>query len=112
MYIFLVSNLAGDLCSASMIAKRLESLGARSMTQDTDYDDLSSTDFDKYGSSALKAIMNAIMHFGSLPLISAPVDSQGEFFRGMTVSPFLIMVYSVISSATFFFFFFFLNRNR
>jgi hypothetical protein len=41
MYIFLVSNLAGDLCSASMIAKRLESHGARSMTQHTDYDDFS-----------------------------------------------------------------------
>lgn len=89
MYV-LVSNLAGDLCSASMIAKRLESHGARSMTQHTDYDDLSSTDSDKYESSALKVILNAIMHYGSLPVISAPVDSQGEFFRSMTLSPFLI----------------------
>ena len=84
-YIFLISDLAGERRFASIVAKRLESLGALTHgdRRATESRDLSQFNIDnKYGRSALDAIMKAIMGYES-PVIPPPADYKGEFFKGM-----------------------------
>ena len=87
-YIFLISDLAGERRFASIVAKRLESLGALTHgdRRATETRDLSQFNIDnKYGRSALDAIMKAIMGYES-PVIPPPADYKGEFFKGMNIS--------------------------
>lgn len=65
-YIFLISDLAGERRFASIVAKRLESLGALTHgdRRATETRDLSQFNIDnKYGRSALEATMKTIMGF-------------------------------------------------
>lgn len=82
-YIFLISNLAGERRFASTVAKRLESLGALTHgdRRATETRDLSQFNIDnKYGRSALEAVMKAIMGY-ERPLVPPPQDYEGEFFK-------------------------------
>lgn len=68
-YIFLISDLAGERRFASIVAKRLESLGALTHgdRRATETRDLSQFNIDnKYGRSALEATMKTIMGFVSI----------------------------------------------
>lgn len=70
-YIFLISDLAGERRFASIVAKRLESLGALTHgdRRATETRDLSQFNIDnKYGRAALEATMKTIMGFVSLSL--------------------------------------------
>lgn len=65
-YIFLISDLAGERRFASIVAKRLESLGALTHgdRRATETRDLSQFNIDnKYGRAALEATMRTIMKF-------------------------------------------------
>lgn len=82
-YIFLISDLAGERRFASTVAKRLESLGALTHgdRRATETRDLSQFNIDnKYGRSALEAVMKTIMGYES-PLVPPPTDYKGEFFK-------------------------------
>ncbi|KAM3957889.1 LOW QUALITY PROTEIN: protein strawberry notch [Aphomia sociella] len=82
-YIFLISDLAGERRFASTVAKRLESLGALTHgdRRATETRDLSQFNIDnKYGRTALEAVMKAIMKYES-PLVPAPRDYAGDFFQ-------------------------------
>ncbi|XP_056288481.1 protein strawberry notch homolog 1 isoform X2 [Pseudoliparis swirei] len=82
-YVFLISELAGEQRFASIVAKRLESLGALTHgdRRATETRDLSRFNFDnKYGRSALEIIMKSIVKLDS-PLVSPPVYFNGDFFK-------------------------------
>ncbi|XP_059054768.1 protein strawberry notch [Achroia grisella] len=82
-YMFLISDLAGERRFASTVAKRLESLGALTHgdRRATETRDLSQFNIDnKYGRTALEAVMKAIMKYES-PLVAAPRDYAGDFFQ-------------------------------
>ncbi|KAK4029142.1 protein strawberry notch [Daphnia magna] len=82
-YIFLISNLAGERRFASIVAKRLESLGALTHgdRRATESRDLSQFNIDtKYGRAALEAIMKAVMGY-EVPVVPPPADYKGEFFK-------------------------------
>ncbi|XP_014483079.1 PREDICTED: protein strawberry notch-like isoform X2 [Dinoponera quadriceps] len=82
-YIFLISDLAGERRFASIVAKRLESLGALTHgdRRATETRDLSQFNIDnKYGRAALETTMKAIMGFEA-PLVPPPQDYHGEFFK-------------------------------
>ncbi len=82
-YIFLISDLAGERRFASTVAKRLESLGALTHgdRRATETRDLSQFNIDnKYGRSALEAVMKTIMGYES-PLVQPPQDYKGDFFK-------------------------------
>lgn len=82
-YIFLISDLAGERRFASTVAKRLESLGALTHgdRRATETRDLSQFNIDnKYGRSALEAVMRAIMKYDT-PLVPPPSDYSGDFFH-------------------------------
>lgn len=82
-YIFLISDLAGERRFASTVAKRLESLGALTHgdRRATETRDLSQFNIDnKYGRTALEAVMRTIMGYES-PLVAPPADYRGEFFK-------------------------------
>ncbi|KAG4065553.1 hypothetical protein HA402_013323 [Bradysia odoriphaga] len=82
-YIFLISDLAGERRFASTVAKRLESLGALTHgdRRATETRDLSQFNIDnKYGRSALEAVMKTIMGYES-PLVPPPQDYKGDFFK-------------------------------
>ncbi|XP_072934130.1 protein strawberry notch [Epargyreus clarus] len=82
-YIFLISDLAGERRFASTVAKRLESLGALTHgdRRATETRDLSQFNIDnKYGRTALEAVMKAIMKYES-PLVAPPRDYAGDFFQ-------------------------------
>lgn len=81
-YIFLISDLAGERRFASTVAKRLESLGALTHgdRRATETRDLSQFNIDnKYGRSALEAVMKTIMGYEQ-PMVPPPTDYQGDFF--------------------------------
>lgn len=82
-YIFLISDLAGERRFASIVAKRLESLGALTHgdRRATETRDLSQFNIDnKYGRSALEATMKTIMRYEP-PLVPPPSDYRGDFFK-------------------------------
>ncbi|OBS68912.1 hypothetical protein A6R68_02525 [Neotoma lepida] len=82
-YVFLISELAGEQRFASIVAKRLESLGALTHgdRRATESRDLSRFNFDnKYGRNALEIVMKSIVNLDS-PMVSPPPDYPGEFFK-------------------------------
>ncbi|KAM9328910.1 protein strawberry notch homolog 1 [Gastrophryne carolinensis] len=82
-YVFLISELAGEQRFASIVAKRLESLGALTHgdRRATESRDLSRFNFDnKYGRNALEIVMKSIVSLDS-PLVSPPPDYPGDFFK-------------------------------
>ncbi|XP_056117536.1 protein strawberry notch homolog 1 isoform X1 [Rhinichthys klamathensis goyatoka] len=82
-YVFLISELAGEQRFASIVAKRLESLGALTHgdRRATETRDLSRFNFDnKYGRNALEIVMKSIVSLDS-PLVSPPGDFNGDFFK-------------------------------
>lgn len=81
-YLFLISDLAGERRFASIVAKRLESLGALTHgdRRATESRDLSRFNIDnKYGRTALETVMRAVMEMES-PLVPPPSDYEGDFF--------------------------------
>jgi len=82
-YILLISDLAGEYRFASIVAKRLESLGALTHgdRRATESRDLSRFNIDnKYGRAALEATFKAIMGYEQ-PVVKPPADYQGDFFK-------------------------------
>lgn len=82
-YLFLISELAGERRFASIVAKRLESLGALTHgdRRATESQDLSRYNFDnKYGRAALEAVLKAVTG-QSVPMIPPPDDYKGHFFQ-------------------------------
>uniref|UniRef100_A0A8C4TFV8 Protein strawberry notch homolog 1 n=1 Tax=Erpetoichthys calabaricus TaxID=27687 RepID=A0A8C4TFV8_ERPCA len=82
-YVFLISELAGEQRFASIVAKRLESLGALTHgdRRATESRDLSRFNFDnKYGRNALEIVMKSIVNFDS-PIVSPPASFEGDFFK-------------------------------
>ncbi|XP_066546140.1 protein strawberry notch homolog 1 isoform X2 [Amia ocellicauda] len=82
-YVFLISELAGEQRFASIVAKRLESLGALTHgdRRATESRDLSRFNFDnKYGRNALEIVMKSIVNLDS-PLVSPPANFDGDFFK-------------------------------
>ncbi|XP_049824362.1 protein strawberry notch isoform X2 [Aethina tumida] len=87
-YVFLISDLAGERRFASIVAKRLESLGALTHgdRRATETRDLSQFNIDnKYGRSALEATMKAIMGYEA-PIVSPPKDYRGDFFKDVAAA--------------------------
>ncbi|XP_072310428.1 protein strawberry notch homolog 1 [Eucyclogobius newberryi] len=86
-YVFLISELAGEQRFASIVAKRLESLGALTHgdRRATETRDLSRFNFDnKYGRNALEIVMKSIVKLDS-PLVSPPADFKGDFFKEIQI---------------------------
>uniref|UniRef100_A0A8C7ME22 Protein strawberry notch homolog 1 n=1 Tax=Oncorhynchus kisutch TaxID=8019 RepID=A0A8C7ME22_ONCKI len=84
-YVFLISELAGEQRFASIVAKRLESLGALTHgdRRATETRDLSRFNFDnKYGRNALEIVMKSIVNLDS-PLVNPPSDFEGDFYKGI-----------------------------
>ncbi|XP_050547780.1 protein strawberry notch [Daktulosphaira vitifoliae] len=82
-YIFLISDLAGERRFASIVAKRLESLGALTHgdRRATETRDLSKFNIDnKYGRAALETTMKTIIGYES-PIVPPPSDYKGNFFE-------------------------------
>ncbi|KAJ8287149.1 hypothetical protein GJAV_G00048200 [Gymnothorax javanicus] len=82
-YVFLISELAGEQRFASIVAKRLESLGALTHgdRRATETRDLSRFNFDnKYGRNALEIVMKSLVNLDS-PLVSPPANFEGDFFK-------------------------------
>ncbi|XP_062290482.1 protein strawberry notch homolog 1 isoform X2 [Scomber scombrus] len=82
-YVFLISELAGEQRFASIVAKRLESLGALTHgdRRATETRDLSRFNFDnKYGRNALEIVMKSIVKLDS-PLVPPPSNFKGDFFK-------------------------------
>uniref|UniRef100_A0A0A9Y5M8 Protein strawberry notch n=2 Tax=Lygus hesperus TaxID=30085 RepID=A0A0A9Y5M8_LYGHE len=87
-YIFLISDLAGERRFASIVAKRLESLGALTHgdRRATETRDLSRFNIDnKYGRSALEATMKTIMGYEA-PLVPPPSDYSGDFMKDVAAA--------------------------
>ncbi|BES90477.1 Strawberry notch homolog [Nesidiocoris tenuis] len=87
-YIFLISDLAGERRFASIVAKRLESLGALTHgdRRATETRDLSRFNIDnKYGRSALEATMRTIMGYEA-PLVPPPSDRNGDFMKDVAAA--------------------------
>ena len=82
-YILLISDLAGEHRFASIVAKRLESLGALTHgdRRATESRDLSRFNIDnKYGRTALESTFKAIMGYDA-PVVPPPADYRGDFFK-------------------------------
>ena len=76
--------MAGERRFASIVAKRLESLGALTHgdRRATESRDLSQFNVDtKYGRAALDATMKAVMG-KEVPFVLPPSDYKGDFFKG------------------------------
>ncbi|XP_035794307.1 protein strawberry notch-like isoform X2 [Anopheles albimanus] len=87
-YMFLISDLAGERRFASTVAKRLESLGALTHgdRRATETRDLSQFNIDnKYGRTALEAVMKTIMGYDS-PIVPPPADYKGDFFKDVAAA--------------------------
>ncbi|KPM11668.1 strawberry notch-like protein [Sarcoptes scabiei] len=85
-YVFLISNLAGEKRFASIVAKRLESLGALTHgdRRATESRDLSQFNIDtKYGRQALEMIMKHISgNFADVkPVVPVPDTYSGDFIE-------------------------------
>ncbi|VDM52635.1 unnamed protein product [Angiostrongylus costaricensis] len=86
-YIFLISELAGEKRFASIVAKRLESLGALTHgdRRATETRDLSQFNLDtRYGRDALEVLLKSVTGALSPPLILPPANYKpGDFFQDM-----------------------------
>ncbi|EYB83525.1 hypothetical protein Y032_0334g2852 [Ancylostoma ceylanicum] len=86
-YVFLISELAGEKRFASIVAKRLESLGALTHgdRRATETRDLSQFNLDnRYGRDALEVLLKSVTGTLSPPLIPPPADYKpGDFFQDM-----------------------------
>ncbi|XP_059553374.1 protein strawberry notch homolog 2 isoform X3 [Myotis daubentonii] len=87
-YIFLISELAGERRFASIVAKRLESLGALTHgdRRATESRDLSKYNFEnKYGARALNCVLNTILSQmeNKVPLPQGYPGGNAAFFRDM-----------------------------
>nr|XP_013002204.1 protein strawberry notch homolog 2 isoform X4 [Cavia porcellus] len=87
-YIFLISELAGERRFASIVAKRLESLGALTHgdRRATESRDLSKYNFEnKYGTRALSCVLNTILSHteNQVPLPQGYPGGDAAFFRDM-----------------------------
>ncbi|VDP33106.1 unnamed protein product [Heligmosomoides polygyrus] len=85
-YVFLISELAGEKRFASIVAKRLESLGALTHgdRRATESRDLSQFNLDnKYGRDALEVLLKSVTGALNPPLIPPPENYKpGDFFQG------------------------------
>ncbi|VDO93835.1 unnamed protein product [Soboliphyme baturini] len=84
-YIFLISELAGEQRFASVVAKRLESLGALTHgdRRATESRDLSQFNVDtKYGRVALDVALKSVISYMS-PIVQPPSGYEGDFFEDM-----------------------------
>ncbi|XP_048582469.1 protein strawberry notch homolog 1-like [Nematostella vectensis] len=82
-YVFLISELAGERRFASVVAKRLESLGALTHgdRRATESRDLSRYNFDnKYGRAALETVLKAVLGQAQ-PMVPPPSSYKGNFFQ-------------------------------
>ncbi|XP_071789882.1 protein strawberry notch homolog 1-like [Asterias amurensis] len=82
-YVFLISELAGERRFASIVAKRLESMGALTHgdRRATESRDLSKFNIDtKYGRAALESIMKSIVDLQS-PMVPPPTGYNGPFLK-------------------------------
>nr|CAB3265878.1 protein strawberry notch homolog 1 [Phallusia mammillata] len=82
-YVFMITELAGEQRFASVVAKRLECLGALTHgdRRATESRDLSQYNYDnKYGRRALDSIMRSIAGYEA-PIVPPPSDYSGNFFR-------------------------------
>ncbi|XP_074602022.1 protein strawberry notch isoform X2 [Brevipalpus obovatus] len=82
-YVFLISDLAGEQRFASIVAKRLESLGALTHgdRRATESRDLSKYNIDtKYGRQALEIVVRSIIGGAKAP-VGPPVWYRSDFFR-------------------------------
>ena len=80
-YVYLISDLAGEKRFASVVAKRLESLGALTHgdRRSAESRDLSRFNIDtKWGRVALESVKNAIMGETAFPVVKEPYDG---FFK-------------------------------
>uniref|UniRef100_A0A0N4ZKF1 AAA_34 domain-containing protein n=1 Tax=Parastrongyloides trichosuri TaxID=131310 RepID=A0A0N4ZKF1_PARTI len=86
-YLFLISELAGEKRFASIVAKRLESLGALTHgdRRATESRDLSQFNLDnKYGRAALEVCLKSIVGVISPPFMEPPENYKpGNFFQDM-----------------------------
>lgn len=87
-YIFLISELAGERRFASIVAKRLESLGALTHgdRRATESRDLSKYNFEnKYGARALSCVLTTILNQtdNKVPLPQSYPGGDAAFFRDM-----------------------------
>eukprot|EP00795_Rhopilema_esculentum_P015444 gene15445-6692_t len=82
-YLFLISELAGERRFASIVAKRLESLGALTHgdRRATESRDLSCFNFDtKYGRTALEVTLKSVLGLEK-SLAPYPLDYEGDFLE-------------------------------
>ncbi|KAK6742205.1 hypothetical protein RB195_009833 [Necator americanus] len=86
-YVFLISELAGEKRFASIVAKRLESLGALTHgdRRATETRDLSQFNLDnRYGRDALEVLLKSVTGTLNPPLIPPPENYKpGDFFQDM-----------------------------
>ncbi|CAN0133163.1 unnamed protein product [Lampetra fluviatilis] len=86
-YLFLISELAGERRFASIVAKRLESLGALTHgdRRATESRDMSRFNFDnKYGREAMEKVLKSLInqidfHY----MVPPPASYEGDFFEDM-----------------------------
>jgi hypothetical protein len=82
----LVTDLAGEQRFASIVAKRLETMGALIYGDRKATDQVGLAQFlidTNYGRLALEGVMKAVMGHGS-PTIPPPIEYPGEFFKGLS----------------------------
>uniref|UniRef100_A0A8C5IJF5 Protein strawberry notch homolog 2 n=1 Tax=Junco hyemalis TaxID=40217 RepID=A0A8C5IJF5_JUNHY len=90
-YVFLISELAGERRFASIVAKRLESLGALTHgdRRATESRDLSKYNFEnKYGAKALDKVLSTILNHSEsrVPVPRSYERGEDAFFRGKNIS--------------------------
>lgn len=82
---FLISELAGEKRFASIVAKRLESLGALTHgdRRATESRDLSQFNIDtKYGREALELLLKSIVGVAQSNVAAPTIYKAGDFFKG------------------------------
>ncbi|EDV22204.1 uncharacterized protein TRIADDRAFT_29150, partial [Trichoplax adhaerens] len=85
-YLYLISELAGEQRFASIIARRLESLGALTHgdRRATETRDFSKYNFDnRYGRTALEAVFNSVTG-QQKAIVPAPENYEGDFFNDIS----------------------------